>query len=103
MAVKHSIEKPTLPNFVNLSTTFCQRLSEEAKFHLKLSPDALILHFLKFLISEKSYLIFKFIFKATQLQKIPEYDIFQEALFFTLPSSMNLRISTIPVAAGQYL
>ena len=32
-AVKHFIEKPLLPNFVNLFTTFCPRLSEETDFH----------------------------------------------------------------------
>ena len=30
---KHSIEKPILPNFVNLSTIFCPRLSEKTYFH----------------------------------------------------------------------
>ena len=29
---KHSIEKPFLLNFVNLSTIFCPRLSEETDF-----------------------------------------------------------------------
>ena len=33
-AVKHSIEKPISLNFVNLSPTFCPRLSEETNFHL---------------------------------------------------------------------
>ena len=47
-------------------------------------------------------MLFKLIFKVTQLQKIPEY-IFQKTLFYTLASSMNLGLNTIPVAAGQYL
>ena len=34
LAVKHSIEKPILLNFVNLSTTLSPRLSEEIYFHL---------------------------------------------------------------------
>ena len=33
-AVKHSIEKPILFNFVNLTPTFCPRLSEETGCHL---------------------------------------------------------------------
>ena len=32
-AVKHSIESTTLLNFLNLSPTFCPRLSEETDFH----------------------------------------------------------------------
>ena len=32
-AVKHSIEKPILLNFVNLSPTICPRLSEKTDFH----------------------------------------------------------------------
>ena len=32
-AVRHSIEKPVLLNFVNLSSTFRPRLSEETDFH----------------------------------------------------------------------
>ena len=44
------------------------------------------------------------IFKASQLQKIPEYDIFQKTLFFTLASSMNSVLNVVRVAAaGQYL
>ena len=31
--VKHSMEKRILLNFVNLSPTFCPRLSEETDFH----------------------------------------------------------------------
>ena len=42
------------------------------------------------------------IFKATQLQKIPEYNIFQKILFFTSASSMNLGLNAVPAAAGQY-
>ena len=30
LAIKDGIEKPILPNFVNLSTIFCPRLYEEA-------------------------------------------------------------------------
>ena len=102
-AVKHSIEKPTLLNFVNLSPTFCPRLSEEAKWHSWLGPYPLIIHFLKFLIFGKSHSLFKLIFKATQLQKKPEYDIFQKTLFFTLLSSMNLGLNPVSFAARQYL
>ena len=70
-------KKPTLLNFVNLPTTFPPRLSEETKFHFYLGPDPLILNFLKILVFEKTHLLFKLIFKLTQLQKIPEYDIFR--------------------------
>ena len=66
-------------------------------------PDPLILHFLKIFVFEKSYSFFKLIFKATQLQKIPEYDIFQKILFCISASSMNFGLNTVPVEAGQYL
>ena len=101
-AVKNSIEKPILLNFVNLSPTFCPRLSEET-FSFQLSPDSLILYFLNILVFEKPQSLFKLIFKATQLQKITEYDIFQKILFCTLASNMNLGLNTVPVVAGQYL
>ena len=52
----------------------------------------MILHFMKFLVFEKSRSLWKLIFKATQLQKIHEYDIFQKTLFCTLVSSMNLTL-----------
>ena len=62
-----------------------------------------MLHFLKILVFEKAHSLFKLIFKATPLQKVPEYDIFQKALFCTLASSMNLGLNAVPVVAGQYL
>ena len=61
------------------------------------------LHFLKILIFETAHSLFKLIFKATQLEKVPEYEIFQKTLFCTLASSMTLRLNAVPVAAGQYL
>ena len=61
------------------------------------------LHFLKILIFEIAHSLFKLIFKATQLEKVPEYEIFQKTLFCTLVSSMTLRLNAVPVAAGQYL
>ena len=50
-----------------------------------------------------SHSLFKLTFKATQLQKTPEYDIFKKILFCTLASSMNLGLNAVPVAARQYL
>ena len=102
-AVTHSIEKPVLLNFVNLSSIFCPRLSEETDFHFQLGPDPLILQFLKILVFENAHSLFKLIFKANQLQKVPEYDILQKTLFWTLSSSMNLGLNAVPVIAGQYL
>ena len=51
----------------------------------------------------KAHSLFKLIFKASQLQKTPEYDIFQKAILCTLSSTMNLGLNTVPVAAGKYL
>ena len=52
-AVEDSIEGSNLLNFLNLSTTICPRLSEEAVFHFQISPDPMILHFLKSLVFQK--------------------------------------------------
>ena len=101
--VKHSIEKPIFLNLVNLSRTFCPRLSEERNFHFYLGPGPLILHFLKILVFEKAHSLFKLIFKVTPLQKVPEYNIIQKSPFCTLGSSMNLGLNALPVAGGQYL
>ena len=54
-------------------------------------------------VFEKFHSFFKFIFKATQLLKIPEYDIFQKSLIFASSSTMNSKPNAIPVTAGQYL
>ena len=102
-AVKHSIEKPILLHFVNLSPTFCPRFSEETNVHFLLGPDPLILYFLKTLVFEKAHSLFKLIFKVTQLQKMSEYDIFQKARFYNLVSSMNLGLNAVLVVTGQYL
>ena len=82
-AVKHFIEKLILLNSVNLSPTFCPTLCEETNFHLLLSPDPLILHFLKIFVFENTHSLFQLIFEATHLQKIPEYHIFKAILFCT--------------------
>ena len=58
---------------------------------------------MNFFIFEIAHSLFKLIFKATQLEKVPEYEIFQKTLFCTLASSMTLRLNAVPVAAGQYL
>ena len=58
---------------------------------------------MKILVFEKAHAFFKLIFKAIQLRKGREYDIFQKALFCTLALIMNLGLNTAPVAAGQYL
>ena len=102
-AAKHSIEKAILLNFVNLYLTFCPRLSEETDFYFWLGLSPLIWYLLLILLFEKTHLVFKLIFKATQLQKVPEYDIFPEILFNTLVSSMNLGLKPVLVAAAQCL
>ena len=70
---------------------------------MKNSVDPFILYFVTILVFGKFYLLFKLIFKATQFQKIPEYNIFQKILFCTLVSSINLEINATPVAESQYL
>ena len=75
-------------------------MSEETELHLYLGRETLILHFVKFLLFKKSHLLFKLIFQATQLQKVPKYDIFQKTLFFTLVSNMNLGLNAVPLAGG---
>ena len=72
-------------------------MSKETDFSLYLSPGTLILHFLKILIFEKVLSLLKLTFKATQLEKVAEYHIFQKTLSYTLASSMNLGLSAFPV------
>ena len=102
-AVKHFIEKPILFDFVNLSTTFCSRLSEETDFHSQLSPDPPDFTFSEDFRILKTHSLFKLIFRATQLQQRRKYDIFQKALFCTLASSTNAELNVVPIVAGQYL
>ena len=68
-AVKHSIEKSILLNFLNLSTTFYPIFSEDSDFHFQLSPNSLNLHSLKILVCQKIHFLFKLIFRAIQLQQ----------------------------------
>ena len=98
--LKHSIEKPSLLNIENMSPTFCPRFSKETDFYFWICPNSLILHILKILVWEKAHSLFKSNFKATHL---PRYDIFWKTLFWTLVSSTNLGLNTVPVEAGQYL
>ena len=61
-----------------MSQMFCRRLSVQTHFHFQLDSVSLILHFLKVLVFEKPRLLFKLILKATPLQKLSEYNIFQK-------------------------
>ena len=88
---------------MNLSATFCPRLSKQTYFCFYLGPDTLTLHYVGILVLEKSYLLFKLIFKGSRFQRLPEYDIFQNILFCTFMSSRKLGRHAAPVAAGQYL
>ena len=75
-AVKHSIEKHILLNFVNLSSSLLSKIVRGNWFSF-LNRSRL----LDFTFSEDFSIfsiLFKMIFKETQLQKMPEYDIFQK-------------------------
>ena len=102
-ALKHSTEKPILLNFVSLSTTFCQILSEKTDFHFWLGPAHLILHFPITLVFQKTYSLSKLIFRTTQMKERPKYGIFQKSLSCTFASRTNLGLKAVPIAAGQYL
>ena len=52
---------------------------------------------------EKCHLLFKLILRATQFQKIPEYDIFQKTVFLHVSIKYEFGTKPVPVAAGQYL
>ena len=65
-AVKHSIDKPILLKFINLSPTPSPRLSEGTYLHPQLSSDSSILCSLKILALEKANSLLKLGFKATQ-------------------------------------
>ena len=100
-AVKYSIEKTTLPDFGNLSGIFFPRLFEETHFHLTLDPDPLNLYSLQILVVRKTHLHLKLIFRATELQQRPEFDIFREELFCTLASSTNLVLTSFQLQRGS--
>ena len=89
--------------FLNLNGSTCQTRKKLVKSSFRSREYFFFLHFLKILIFEIAHSLFKLIFKATQLEKVPEYEIFQKTLFCTLVSSMTLRLNAVPVAAGQYL
>ena len=64
----------------------------------------IIIIFLKILVFQKSPSLHKLIFKATELQKIFEYDNFpKKKLFLNLALGINLGINAVPVSSGQYL
>ena len=100
-SVKHSIEKTILLDFGNLSRIFFPRLFEETYFHLTLDPDPLNLYSLQILVVRKTHLHLKLIFRATELQQRPEFDIFREELFCTLASSTNLVLTSFQLQRGS--
>lgn len=53
------------------------------------------------LMFEKTHFFLKLIFRATENQQRPKFDIFHKVLFFTLGSSANLVLNAVPIAAGQ--
>ena len=80
-----------LLNFVDLSTIFCPSLSRETYFHLLVFLDPMEFAFLTyFSISSES-------------QGKSKFNIFQEAPFYTLASSVNLVLRAVPIKAGQCL
>ena len=66
LAVKHSTEKFIQLNFVNLSKTFCSRMSGEIHFYFEPRPNPSILHFRKILVFQTIQSFFKLIFRVTQ-------------------------------------
>ena len=88
--VKHSMKKLfslTLKICLQTLAQYCLRKQIFIPISVQ-NPSFYI--FLKILLFEKAHLLFNLIFNATQLQKIPEYDIFQKTLFCALASTMNL-------------
>ena len=81
LAVNNSMEKPVVLSFVDFSTIFCPRLSEEIYFYLQLSPDPMELIFLI-----QTHSLLKLIFKQAGCHK-DLHQIFQQALFCILVSS----------------
>ena len=60
-----------------------------------------MLYSLETLIFEKAHTHYKLIFKASQSQEIPEYDMFHQALFCALASTMNLGLNTVLVTENS--
>ena len=96
--LKHSIRKPILLNFVNLSTTFYSKLSEKI-FSFLIQPRSLKLTFhVNFSISKDTFAI-KIWVAASESQQKPKFDIFHKELFCTLASSVDLVLISLLIAA----
>ena len=106
ISCKTFIEKPIFLfcflKFVN-STTCSPRLSEETDFHSQYGPDSLVFRFLKILVFQNTYFLFKLMFRATDLQQKLKYAMLQKALFCTLASGTNLEVHTVTISVGHYL
>ena len=66
-AVKHSIEKPVILNFLNLSTIIYPRLYEKIYFHLNSTHTPWNLHFFYILVFQKTHSVLELIFRANEL------------------------------------
>ena len=83
-AVKRSIERLMLINFLDLSTILCPRFSDETYFYLYFNPDSIELTFLiYFRISKDSFALLSHIF-GDWVATRPTIHIFQQAIFRTL-------------------
>ena len=67
-------------------------------------PNPLKIHFLLLLVFQKTKLLLKLVFRATEFQQRLKSDVFQKALFCTLVSGTQLVVVyAVPIAAVQYL
>ena len=83
--LQHFPEKAILLNFENLSTMFCQDCLRKYIFTLNSSQTPWNLQFLQILNIRKLLLLLQLIFIKTEFWHTPKFNIFQKALFFTLP------------------
>ena len=101
-AVKPSKETFVLLNFVNISTILCPLLSEKTYFIFLTQPRPHWMSILQILVFYKSDSLLKLIFRATDLQQRPIFDILEKPRNYTLASSWNFVLKIVPSRAGQY-
>ena len=102
-SLKYFAEKPILLNFETFPQCFVQYLLRKLVFISNSAQITYALHFWQILVSWKPLSMVEWIFKVNEFWQTPKFDIFQEALFFTLVSSTNLLLEAVQVGAVQNL
>ena len=80
-----------LINFLNLSTILVQGSLTSYTFIFNPSPN----HFIDILVSQNTYLLFKFILTAIELTRRLKYDMLQEVMFCTFAARIKFILKVV--------